>query len=293
MSGDPLPPTSRFVDVGGPIHVLEFGAAGDPVVLIHGGTASAATWVGLAEALAPHHRVLAIDLLGHGETPLAGRRVQIAADRDIIAKVLDGAGWTAVTLVAMTRGTIVAAALATSRPDLAARLVFVEPPAFDRRHPPRGASLLVMLLSASPRLADAVGLRLFHVREGARAFTARWLRIACTHPDRVAPETVTALDLSNTAFLQAPQPFIGWTQAFAEIGRLLMRGAIDPFFVGVAQPTVVVAGRDTNSAWIPLIEQFAARHRWPVEILDGVGHPPLEAPAALASIIERRTAGEP
>ena len=52
------------------IHYLEAGA-GSPVVLVHGYTGSAqGNWFanGVAEALAKHHRVVAIDCRGHGES---------------------------------------------------------------------------------------------------------------------------------------------------------------------------------------------------------------------------------
>lgn len=62
------PADATFVDVDG-VHV-RFRALGDgpAVVLIHGFSASLDSWTGVAEVIAKHHRVIAIDLKGFGWT---------------------------------------------------------------------------------------------------------------------------------------------------------------------------------------------------------------------------------
>jgi pimeloyl-ACP methyl ester carboxylesterase len=53
------------------LHYVAVGGQGSTVVLLHGlGTDARITWMatGVAEALSAHHRVLAIDLRGHGES---------------------------------------------------------------------------------------------------------------------------------------------------------------------------------------------------------------------------------
>ena len=42
---------------------------GSPVVVLHGFTGSAAAMFGVTDALAPHHKVMTIDLVGHGRSP--------------------------------------------------------------------------------------------------------------------------------------------------------------------------------------------------------------------------------
>ncbi len=51
----------------GPLHYLEQGR-GRPLVLLHGNTYSAATQVRLATRFADEHRVISVDLLGHGRS---------------------------------------------------------------------------------------------------------------------------------------------------------------------------------------------------------------------------------
>lgn len=50
-------------------HRIERGV-GRPLVLLHGGGASAMTWLPVLDRLAAHRRVIAFDMPGFGETPL-------------------------------------------------------------------------------------------------------------------------------------------------------------------------------------------------------------------------------
>jgi pimeloyl-ACP methyl ester carboxylesterase len=54
-------------DDGGTVHVIERGQ-GPPVVLLHGYMLSSALWAHQLRDLAPHHRVIALDLRGHGRS---------------------------------------------------------------------------------------------------------------------------------------------------------------------------------------------------------------------------------
>ncbi len=63
------PQSQRFEVDGVRLHYLSIGE-GTPVVLVHGYTSSAASWVnnGIAALLAQHYRVLVLDARGHGES---------------------------------------------------------------------------------------------------------------------------------------------------------------------------------------------------------------------------------
>lgn len=77
------------MDVDGPVHVLDFGGAGEPVVLVHGLDGSAANFWDLGPVLARTHRVIAIDLPGFGRTPLAGRSPKLAPQADLALAAAD------------------------------------------------------------------------------------------------------------------------------------------------------------------------------------------------------------
>lgn len=84
-----------WVQVSGGVrlHVRETGGPQRPYLLVHGLASNARTWDGVAEVLAAAgHRVVAVDLRGHGESdaPAAGYDTQTAAaDLASLAAALD------------------------------------------------------------------------------------------------------------------------------------------------------------------------------------------------------------
>jgi len=63
-----FPPLGRIIDVDGlPVHVLEKGTGGPPVILIHGASVNLRDWsFSLMDRLAKTHRVIAVDRPGFG-----------------------------------------------------------------------------------------------------------------------------------------------------------------------------------------------------------------------------------
>ena len=51
------------------LHVATDAGSGPPVIMIHGIASSSVTFERLVPLVEPHHRVIAIDLLGFGESP--------------------------------------------------------------------------------------------------------------------------------------------------------------------------------------------------------------------------------
>jgi len=52
-----------------PLAVHDHGGDGPPLLLLHGAGRTLADWAAVAPLLVPHHRVLAVDLRGHGLSP--------------------------------------------------------------------------------------------------------------------------------------------------------------------------------------------------------------------------------
>src|SRR5215475_8394327 len=68
---------SKHVDLDGPVHYLDFGGSGPPLVCVHGLSGSALNWMAVGPALTDRYRVLALDLRGFGRTPLgSGTRLR-------------------------------------------------------------------------------------------------------------------------------------------------------------------------------------------------------------------------
>ena len=119
---------ARLVDTsGGTLQVLDQGnRQGAPIVLIHCYTCSMDWWDHLAPLLEPHHRVIRVDLLGHGGSakPSAGYAIddQASAAAEALAKL----GVVDATVVGHSLGGSVATALAQQSPQLASRVVIID-----------------------------------------------------------------------------------------------------------------------------------------------------------------------
>jgi pimeloyl-ACP methyl ester carboxylesterase len=120
-------PEHRDVVVAGArVHYRSWGPAGGPgVVLVHGGAAHSGWWDHIAPLL-PGHRVVALDLTGHGDSdrrqaydPLLWARevVAVAAAEDLDRPVVIGhsmGGWVAVTVAVEHPGAVAAVAFVDS-----------------------------------------------------------------------------------------------------------------------------------------------------------------------------------
>jgi 2-succinyl-6-hydroxy-2,4-cyclohexadiene-1-carboxylate synthase len=104
---------------------VEAHGSGDPLVLLHGFTGSGASWAAQIQALQTNFRVVAIDLLGHGQTtsPSDSARYAIeSASRDLIA-VLDVLGVERANLLCYSMGGRLALYTALTYPQRIGRLV--------------------------------------------------------------------------------------------------------------------------------------------------------------------------
>jgi pimeloyl-ACP methyl ester carboxylesterase len=107
----------HFVDVedGGRIHVVERGQ-GPPIVLLHGIMLTSALWVHQLRELADHHRVIALDLRGHGQSLPGSEGSGIERLASDVASVLDVLGVENAVVVGHSMGGMVALQMAVDMP---------------------------------------------------------------------------------------------------------------------------------------------------------------------------------
>jgi pimeloyl-ACP methyl ester carboxylesterase len=112
---------------GGDLQVVEHGPRGaDPIVLIHCFSCAINWWDGMMPLLDKTHRVIAVDLLGHGgsEKPTTGYTVPNQAD--LVAQALDELGVRGATVAGHSLGGSVAVALAERSPGLVSRVMIID-----------------------------------------------------------------------------------------------------------------------------------------------------------------------
>ena len=105
------------------LHVVRCGT-GAPIVFIHGMGTSSATWARCMELLEDRFSVVAVDLLGHGQSPVVDDPAEYTRDRalDDLDDVLDDLDSPAV-LVGHSLGGYLALAHAATRPGVARGVV--------------------------------------------------------------------------------------------------------------------------------------------------------------------------
>jgi pimeloyl-ACP methyl ester carboxylesterase len=190
------------VSDGGRIHVVERGS-GTPIVLVHGVTLGVATWAPQLRHLAGHHRVIAVDQRGHGQS-LAGEEgyslERLAVD---LFEVLESLEVSGAVLAGHSMGGMVSQVLAVSRPADLGRHV---------------AGLALVATSAGPLVPGPGGSALPRVlSEGAR----RNLRRAESRGRNLFPTEDLGTWATRLAFGTRPVP------ADVELTRSMI-GAMSP-----------------------------------------------------------------
>jgi pimeloyl-ACP methyl ester carboxylesterase len=118
----------------------EWPGRSEPVIALHGVTATSMSFVGVAEELAGTRHLLALDLRGHGDSARpAGGDHSIAQHARDVAAAMRARGLLRRPIVGHSFGAYVATALAIEAPELVSALVFVDggyppiPPGLDAR----------------------------------------------------------------------------------------------------------------------------------------------------------------
>lgn len=106
------------------------GAGTPPFVFIHGWTCDRSFFAPQAEHFARHHRVVSLDLRGHGESDKPQGAYPIRAYVDDIAFVIGELGLGKVVAVGHSMGGITVLELGAAHPDKVAAIVMVDPAPF-------------------------------------------------------------------------------------------------------------------------------------------------------------------
>ena len=113
----------RYAEVNGINLYYESHGDGQPMILLHGGLGSSEMFGPVLSALAEHHRVIAVDLQGHGRTADIDRPIDIRLMADDIAALIDHLGLEKPDVVGYSLGGGVALQTAIRHPEKVGRLV--------------------------------------------------------------------------------------------------------------------------------------------------------------------------
>jgi pimeloyl-ACP methyl ester carboxylesterase len=241
---------------------------GPPILLIHGYGGALDWWDDIAPALAARHRVIRLDLIGHGGTAAPTSGYQIARQAELVSAVLDKLGINRVTVVGHSMGGWVATALACMKPERIERLVFIDSPSTVELH-------LSFLTRA--HVAPVVGELISHfvtkdrLREGlADAFA----------PGFPVPEKFVA-DLQQVPHVVFRQAHVE-SQAYCEKPIYERLAELKP-----VPPLLSIYGSLDSKMSAESARLYERVPRATVVTLEGVGHSPqVEAPTKTVKLIE-------
>lgn len=253
------------------------GGSGPSILLIHGLAGSSKTWDDVIPLLTPHADVIAIDLLGHGESAKPTGDYSLGAFASGLRDFLSVLGVESVTIVGHSFGGGVAMQLAYQHPHLVDRLVLVgsgglgrEVSCLLRLLTLPGAEYLMPIAFPKPIVDRATELGRQLGRRNIRS--AKLAELWRTYSS-LAGAT------NRKAFVRTMRGVIEPTgQIVSAADRLYLAGHI---------PTMIVWG--DRDGVIPVEHAYAAHEliaRSRLEIIEGAGHfPHVEQPATFADLL--------
>jgi pimeloyl-ACP methyl ester carboxylesterase len=278
----------------GPVHYADFGGHGKPVVLIHGLGGSRLNWLAVAPALAEDYRVYAVDLIGHGLTPRAGRKATLANHRRLIDGFIEKIAGEPAVLVGNSTGGHLSILEAALGPENVAGLVLVDPAV---PVPVRGTRLSAAPLLLAPLLVRGLGEALLMAdarRTTSEEMVYRTLKAVSSDYSRIPLEVIQA-------HLDGHRARHGNRDAHAALlqtGRSLLAANLRKasFYAKVRQvsaPALVVHG--ARDAVVPLSASrklVEIRPDWDLHVFPDQGHVPmLEDPKGFLEVVRRWLAG--
>jgi pimeloyl-ACP methyl ester carboxylesterase len=251
--------------------------SGPLIVLLHGIAGSSTTWEGIIPRLAAHHRVIAPDLLGHGESSKPPGDYSLGAYANLIRDLLEALGETRGTIVGHSLGGGVAMQFSYQYPERCERLVLVSSGGL-------GREVHVLLRSA---VLPGAGLVMPWLSVAAERGIGSVVKVLGRLGFRASADlaeiwrSFVALKDAETrsAFLQTVQTIIDLD------GQRV--SATDRLYLAEGLPTLIIWGAE--DPLIPVSHAYRAHKNMPgsrLEIFPGAGHfPYLDDPERFAAVL--------
>ncbi|MGH9102133.1 MAG: alpha/beta fold hydrolase, partial [Acidimicrobiales bacterium] len=272
-------------DDGGRLHVVELGQ-GPPIVLLHGFMLSARSWAPQLRSLSAHHRVLAVDLRGHGRSRPGEGGFGIARLAADVAGLLEAFELSGAVVVGHSMGGMTALTLAADHPAVTARRV---------------SGLALVATSGGPMTAvpgwqalaramgpiERAGARVLgSAASSARPSDLAWWATRAAFGRQASPEQVSATWAMTAA---TPPTTVG--ALVEEVLSFDRHSAL----AGIGVPSVVVSGTDDR-----LTPPWHARRlagglaQAELRLVPGAGHMVIvERPSALVDALDSLAARVP
>jgi pimeloyl-ACP methyl ester carboxylesterase len=262
-----------FKLAGGDLQVAEHGPrSGSPIVLIHCFSCAMNWWDGMVPLLERDHRVITIDLLGHGGSEKPGSGYTPPNQAKVVAEALERLEVEDATVVGHSLGGSVTVALSEQDPQLVGRAVIVDMPP-DGSYGDLG---FIAGLAFQPLIGQFLWQIKpdFSVREGLEVAFAPGFDVPDAFVEDVKRMTYTSYDESPS----------GVDDFFEE-------ESLDRRMADAAKPLMVLMGAEeqvVNDPQRALDQYKRAVPSAETHLISGAGHSPnVERPALVAKLVER------
>jgi pimeloyl-ACP methyl ester carboxylesterase len=237
-------------------NVAEAGI-GPAIVMIHGFGAAIDWWDEIAPALATDHRVIRVDLIGHGGTAAPASGYTIPRQAELVAAVLDRLGVDRVTVIGHSMGGEVATALAERDPARIAAMILIDSP------PTPGANFTILTETAmTPVLGEL--LSHFETDKTIRRGLAQGFAPGFPVPEKFVADLK---QLTYTAFRSAHDDSIAYRTAKPTNERLAALMPVPPLLALTGtEDAIVPPGHEKYFAQVPGAK---------IAMIAGAGHSPM------------------
>ena len=269
----------KFLELHGHrVAYRDAGSGDETILLIHGMAGSSETWRAVIPQLSKKYRVIAPDLMGHGQSDKPRSDYSLGAFAVALRDLLDELGVSGATVIGQSLGGGVAMQFAYQHRDYCRRLVLISSGGLGpdvgwtlRLLSAPGAELILPIIAPTPVLTAGNKLR-------------SWFSSSGIHSPRGAEmwSAYSSLADSQTrqAFLKTLRSVVDYRgQSVSALNRLHLTSEV---------PTMIIWGDQDRI--IPIEHGYALRDSQPgcrLEVLTGVGHfPHVERPYEVTELID-------
>ena len=242
--------------------------SGPVIVLIHGFGAAIDWWDKVTPGLATDHRVISIDLIGHGGTEAPRSGYTIPRQAQLVVSVLDKLGVDRFAVVGHSMGGEVATAIAEMKPERIERMILID-------SPPTPATTFTILTDAY--LEPVLGEFLTHFQDDRDIHRGLEQGFAPGFP--VPPQFITDFkQLTYTAFREAHDDSIAYRTEEPTSERL---AALKP-----VPPLLAIFGTRDRIVPASQAKYFERVPGAKIAMIEGAGHSPqVETPDKVLELI--------
>ena len=282
--------TSRWADLGVPVHYVDHGgpADGPLLVLVHGLGGSLVNWAAVAPLLTPTCRVLALDLIGFGHTKAATASTSVTANQLMLQRFLTEVAGGPAILVGNSMGGLISILQAARHPETVTAMVLIDPalPSQPGLRPDPLVTASFGMYAVPP-----IGRAMLRARRRTRSpeqLAMDVLRLCCVDPARVPADVLEQhmeVARRRRGYPDIDDHFLAAARSM--MATLARRRSYLAAMRAIQVPVLLLHGEKDRLVPVGVSRAIAAANpSWRFVVAPDVGHiPQLEAPVWTAGQI--------